>query len=166
MSCKIRTYNARQARLFGVKMTPTDNIVCLVSDPQTHCEFQFSERYKNISFSSTLTNGDKGCRFKDIGYSHPEYWDTLILPMTDEEEDRAYARALELDGKLYDLIGVAGLASEHNIIKQDPNKYWCSEAVAELIIAGKPRSLNFVPSFYTPRALFFEVFHLAGVSIG
>jgi hypothetical protein len=59
-------------------------------------EFQFSTRYGGISFSSTLRDGVKGCRFKMIKYSHPEYWDAVYVPVTVEQEDSMMAKALEM----------------------------------------------------------------------
>ena len=136
-NCNLMSYNAKRAEQYGKPLTPINRLVFAVSDPLTHSEFKFSSRfssrYRYRSFSFTLQDDGVG-RFKDILYSHSERWDRLILPMTDEQEDRAYEKALELVGLPYDTIGVASLKT--GLIKQDPDKYWCSEAVGELIKAA------------------------------
>jgi hypothetical protein len=135
----------------------TDWLILKFSWPDTHCEFQFSAKYSNVSFSSTLRDGAKGCRFKQIDYTaNPERWNTLIVPLTDEQEVAAFAKANEINGCEYDLIGLLHL--ETGLAKTDPDKYWCSEAVAELLkAAGK--FLVDSPDQYTPAALFDEIFY-------
>ncbi len=142
---------------FGYKMTPTDIVTLHRSDPLVHTEFQFSERYDRISQSSTMSGDDDGCRFKQIGYSHPEWWTNLILPMSDEQEDRAFLRGQELDGKKYDLIGLASFGTKWDLIKPHPDKLWCSEDNGELIKASYQWGDEFVPHFYHPVGLFFEI---------
>ena len=158
-NCKIRFKNVRRAVNSGYKLTATDHITLVKSDPLVHVEWQFSARHNHKSFSATMAGDDNGCRFADIGYSHPLWWTTLILPMTDVQEDRAWAKAHELDGKDYDLIGLASFSTKWDIIKPDPDKYWCSEAVAELIKVGYGYGDEFVPHFYHPVGLFFEMYH-------
>jgi hypothetical protein len=158
--CKIRSYNARQAELFGKEMDLIDRLVLVKSDPLTHTEFQFSERYGCISFSSTLQDGSKGCRFKDISYSHPEYWNTQWEEYTNDEEDRAYARAKALEGKEYDLMGAITFSPNGNVLKNSTDKYWCTEAVQECRQAAGKQLLLIHPYRYIPRTLFFELFYL------
>jgi hypothetical protein len=167
MNCILRSYNARQAYQYGKDITPVQRIIMARSDPLVHTEFEFSERQDGISFSSTMQDDVSGCRFKQISYSHPLRWTSIVLPMTDEQEDRAWERAIELEGKKYDLIGLAGFGSEWDIVKPHPDKYWCSEAVAELIKAAyeydiprwptKPVDL-FIPHRFHPNGLFFEMY--------
>lgn len=159
MSCKLRFYNAIRADKFGKKLTIIDRAILLRSNPHTHCEFQFSGRYDSVSFSATMLDGSNCCRFKDIKYSHPERWDTLDLKLTAQQEDAARLKAFELEDKKYDLVGLLSFASELNLIKPDPNKYWCSEADAELIKAALCCQNDFVPDKFTPTGLFFEMFY-------
>jgi hypothetical protein len=158
MDCILRSYNAREAVRHGKALTAVDRMILMRSDPLTHSEFQFSDRFNGLSFSSTMQDGDDGCRFKAISYSHPERWTTLIIPMDDDQEDRAMHRAQDINGKKYDLLGLGSFSSELSIIKPDPNKYWCSEACAELIKAAYFLGENFVPHKFTPVGLFFTLY--------
>ena len=158
MDCKLRCWNARQAQKFNIKLSAAQRMILLRSDPLTHTEFQFSKLYDEISFSATLMDGFNGCRFKTIGYSHPEFWTTLVLPMTNEQEDRAWKRAQEINHKQYDLIGLGSFGTEWEIIKPNPDKYWCSEACAELIKAAYESDGSFIPHFYHPVGLFFDMY--------
>lgn len=176
MKCKIRFFNAIRAEEYGRKLTAVDKVILLRSTPHVHVEFQFSERYVNISFSATMQDNAKCCRFKEIDYTeNPERWDTIILNLTDKQEDAAYAKAKELEGKDYDLFGLLSFTSEVNIVKPDPNKYWCSEAAMELIVAAakvieqsicpanntvKTFIANLRPDHYTPTGLFYELISL------
>lgn len=176
MDCIIRFYDARQAELFGKKHDLIDELILSRSDPLIHVEFQFSERYVlvngevidlskcptvkkfGISHSSTMQDGANGCRFKDIDYSiHPERWVSLTLPSTDEEEDRAWLRAKELDGKPYDLFGA---------IYDNPNEWCCTEDVEELIVAAKPDWVRLLDpereDLFYPTNLYFEMIRLLG----
>jgi len=106
MNCKIRSYNAIRAEIFGKKLTWVDKLILLRSRPHTHTEFQFSDRYDRISFSATMAEGSNCAGFKNIRYSHVrERWDTVELPFTDEQEDRAYNEAESLKDRPYDLLG-------------------------------------------------------------
>ncbi len=95
MNCKIRSYNYVRAKIFGKKPTILGEIISWRSKPHKHNEFQFSKRHAEVSFSATTMGGYNCARFEDIGYSHEaERWDTVIVPMTDEQEDKAYAEAV------------------------------------------------------------------------
>ena len=76
--CKIRSFNAVRARMFGYKLTPTQWLI-LQRSWHTHNEFQYSARHDHVSHSATLMDGAKGSRFKAIAYTHPERWDTVIV---------------------------------------------------------------------------------------
>jgi hypothetical protein len=147
----LRFWNAKRAQKFGKPLEPSDMAVLLISNPLIHCEFQFSKSYARISFSSTLKKGAKGCRFLQIEYSHPERWDTLWLPVTPEQEDAAYVKAQELEGKKYGFAELFGLP--------EPDKYCCSKAIAEVIKAAKKYSDDFRTNKMTPLDLFFEMFY-------
>lgn len=153
---KLRCYNAKRAQRFGKPLEPSDMAVLLISNPLIHCELQFSQSYAEISFSSTLKNGAKGCRFLQIEYSHPERWDTLYLPVTCQQEDAAYAKAQELEGKQYGFAELFGLP--------EPDKYCCSRAVAELIKAAYRYGDDFRTSKMTPADLFWEMFYRLNIN--
>lgn len=158
--CFLMSYNAKQAESYGKPLTAVNRLVMTVSDPLTHSEFRFSARNNNASHSATMQDKPNGCRTKLIQYSHPERWVPLILPMTDGQEDRAYSKAFQLCGCPYDFVGVASLKT--GLIKQDPDKYWCSECVGELIKAAYEWGDDFIPSTLTPNDLYFEVLHRLG----
>lgn len=137
--CTIQSYNAVRAKIFGKKLTPTQWLILWRSTPHTHNEFQFSKRYDNISHSATLMEGSNGARFKMIDYSHAaERWDTVVVPMTDEGEDRAYDRAVQLTGTLYDTIGQLSHISGLKIWRPSKKKIWCTKDVGELVYIARP----------------------------
>ena len=86
---RYRFYSARAAAKDGRKMSLTEKIIDLRSS-LTHAETQFDENRNNISWSSTLAEGANGCRFRDIGYSHEKYWETLSFIVSDAEEQRLW----------------------------------------------------------------------------
>ncbi len=132
--CIIRAYNGRRAEMFGDKMMPVQRAIMLRSF-WAHTEWQFSARYDNKSFSATM---DEGARLKDIGYSHAYRWDSILVPLNDEGEDRAMAKAKELDGRGYDWWGLGSFGTKLKIIKPDPLKVWCSETTTMLAVAADP----------------------------
>lgn len=95
MECYARHWNAKEAKKDGKPLTMIDRIIMLRS-PLTHSEFQFSQRYKGLSFSSTGADDANGTRFKGIIYSHPERWETDAVPFTDAEEDAMFQEACRL----------------------------------------------------------------------
>jgi hypothetical protein len=144
----IRSFNAVRAEMFGRKLTVQDKIILSHSCPHTHTELQFSSRYGNISHSSTKADGANGPRFKQIDYSHPERWDTVDVPATDEQEDIMYKKAVELNesGAKYDLIGLLTFATSLDIVQPDRKNIWCTEDVNMLLIAGLPEWFEFLKS--------------------
>lgn len=133
---KVKSYNARAAAEHGKKLTMVDMLILLRSDPHTHTELKFSKRYDNVSFSATMQDGSKCCRFKHIAYSHPERWATHLIVVTKEQEGLMYRKALELKGKKYGLWDLLSFGTPLRIIKPHPDKYWCTEAVATVLNAG------------------------------
>ena len=147
-ACKIRSYNSVRAEIFGKKPTWVNRIISIRSKPQVHSEFQFSPRYDNISFSATMQDDVKCARFKQIEYSHEaERWDTVIVPMTNEEEDMAYLRAQTLEGMPYDLTGLLSHATKWKIWKPSKKKIWCSKAVERVVSTGRPDFRVFLRMF-------------------
>lgn len=158
MDCTLYFYNAIAAKKSGKPLTAIQMLILARSNPLVHTEFQFSKRYDEISFSATMQDGDSGCRKKYIDFEeHPERWPRLILPMTDEQEDRGWKRSCEINGMPYDFIGVGSLASDFHIIKPDPNKFWCSEADAEVVKAAYEYGTDFQPDLFNPINLYFEM---------
>lgn len=137
--CQIKSYNLVRAAIFGKKPTFVQWLIARRSIPHIHDEFRFSARYDNISFSATMMDDAKCARFKQIGYSHPERWDTVIVPMTDYEEDLAWAETKKLEGTPYDLIGQLSHISKLKIWKPSKKKIWCSKTVGRLVYASKPK---------------------------
>jgi hypothetical protein len=138
MNCEIKSYNYVRAAMFRKKITPLQKLIGLRSTPYSHSEFRFSERYKRISFSATTMDGNNCARFKDIRYSHEaERWDTVIVPMTDEQEDYAYNMATAMNGMPYDIKGQLCHISKWNLWKPNPKKTWCSKAVYQLVAIGR-----------------------------
>lgn len=135
---KIQSYNYIRAEFFGKKPTLSNRIIGLRSRPHIHNEAQFSDLFDSISCSATRMDGN--CvRFKRIGYSHAtERWDTIDVPMSPEHENRAYAKAQELEGMPYDLIGQLCHITPLRIWRPLKKKIWCSKAVAKIIYAGRP----------------------------
>ena len=148
MDCKIRSFNAVRAEIFGVKPTFSQRIILLRSQPHVHTEFQFSERYDNISFSATMMEGSNCARFKYIKYTHEkEQWDTVIVPMTDEQEDWAYRMALALAGVPYDLMGQLAHITKFKIWQPSKKKIWCTKAVGRLVYVARPDFKVFLNKF-------------------
>lgn len=153
--CFIESYNFVRAEIFGKKPTTINKIIGKRSRPHGHTEFKFSPRFGNISFSSTKQDGDNGARFKQIMYSHAkERWDEVRVPMTDEQENRAYNQALVMDGMLYDLFGQLCHASRWKIWKPSKwnlnasgkkrGKSHCTRTVGALLYKGRPDFLEWL----------------------
>lgn len=95
----LQFYNGEAAKLDGVPLGFTGWLIKQRSWPYIHVEYQFSQRYGGISFSCTLRDGAKCCRFKMIDYSrHKKRWEGLTIEMTDAQEDLAWAEACVMAG--------------------------------------------------------------------
>ncbi len=166
MDCKIRSFNYIRAKLFGHKSTIIGELIARRSRPHIHNEFVFSERYKCVSCSATLADKANSVRFKFIQYSHEaERWDTDIVPMTDEQEDRAWAEACRMADLPLDWLDTVWPDDEackgHNAIPYDKvgqlchvlpfriwipskDKTWCTKTVAQCVYAGRPDFKTFL----------------------
>jgi len=91
--------------------------------------FQFSSDYNHLSFSSTIEDAFKGCRFKLIRYQN-DWWRTVERTITTAQERGIWYKAHSINGKKYDLIGLLSHATPWEIIRGRPEKYWCSECNA------------------------------------
>ena len=176
-ACKIRSYNYVRAEIFGKKPTRVNRIISKRSSPQVHAEHEFSARYSSVSFSATRQDNCKCARFKLICYSHErERWDTVIVPMTDIEEDMAWLRAcvmadLPIDwlnnfymrlpesylrpnrnyygdnAVPYDLVGQLCHAFKVKLWEPSKIKTWCSKAVAKVAGEGRKDFIEFLEGF-------------------
>ncbi len=126
-NCKVRSYKAKKGLVRF--------LIYLRSKFYWHTDYQFSKRHDNISFSSTMQSKPHGCWFRDINYSHPERWTTHVIELTDKQEDMAFNKALELQGKKYDLWGLLSFGTRFKIVKPSKDKLWCTECVCELLNA-------------------------------
>ena len=156
-------FNCVRAMKFGYKPTKIDRLIMLRSDC-THYELQFTERYGRISFSSTLADGAKGCRFKLIEYSHPEYWDEVFIPVTAEQEREMWDRACDMANMhgpkdcwpalhcyygpnhiKYDLIGAAfSYWTKFDIWHPAKNGMVCNRACATVVLEVFPDAMDTV----------------------
>jgi hypothetical protein len=155
--CIIHSFNVQGDPDY--KITAVDRLIMQRSNPLVHTEWQFSQRYDQISFSATRADGSNCCRFSPIKYSSHLRWVSQYLALSDEAEDMAYNKAKALEGKPYDLVGLASFVSSLNIIKEDPDAYWCSEAVGELLKAAFDL-VWLKPAQYSPTTFYFMVHQL------
>jgi len=153
---KLRSFNAVRAELFGYELTLIDKMIMLRSPIHTHTEIQHSDRYGGNSFSATMADDCKCCRFKLIGYSHPEFWDTVLIPCTAEQEALVWAENCRMadmstntpsiwgvipnavyygvGAMEYDLMGLLSFATKFDVIKYDKDKRWCTRACYDGLI--------------------------------
>jgi len=166
MNCSMEFFNAIKALENGKELTLADRIIFIVSNPLTHVEWKFSERYGNLSCSATMRDNLDCVRKKRIDYTiHPHRWTRLQINLSDGAEDRAMRYFERIEGKPYDKLGVLSLRHLDNrphLIKPNPDMYWCSEVVGgmynESCNQNYPPPLR--PDTLTPNDLFFRVFEL------
>ncbi len=177
MNCKLKFYDPKAAKADGKPYTFTDRLIMLRSG-LVHVEWRFSGRYDYISFSATLRDGAKCCRFKYISYSkHINRWKSIIIPCTDDEENRAWNEACRMadkrlhwmDGYMrkgacffgsnaikYDLAGHLCHITKWKILLPNPKRTWCSKACNKLVyisrLMNNPISDFRVPKLFKQRA--------------
>lgn len=121
------------------KPSITNHMIMIVSD-LVHVEALFEN---GVSWSSTQMKDDEdGVRFKEIKYSHPERWKDIVLWVTDAEYSKICMTCglMEAMNKGYDMRGAIGTAATN---RHNPEKFFCSEAVFEAVLAEfYPRTLN------------------------
>jgi hypothetical protein len=171
--CKLRTKNAKMLRMYGDKLTFSE-VMREMRTNGLHSEWQFSDRYGNISFSSTLSDGCNGARFKMIGYSHGYRWSTVLIAVTAEQEAVLFAKACEMADihigqyiveafieNIQEGLIQAGFGPNHikydkgaaffsfiskrNIWKPSKTKMICNRAVAEVMLTVWPDMLGIWP---------------------
>lgn len=139
---KLRSFNAIRAKQFGYKLTFTDWLILRRSPLHTHTEFEFSN---GISFSATMADGAKCARYKWIDYTkHPERWDTVEIPVTEEQEQEMRYEADCLEGIPYDLKGLLSHGTPLEIIRPHGVKVWCTEAVL-MVVKSVFKDLPIIP---------------------
>lgn len=119
---------------------------------RTHTELEFSGRYYKVSTSATLQDGCTGDRFKYIDYTkHPERWESITIPCTDEQEDLIYNQACKMVGLKYDKIGVVlcNILSMR-IIRSRKKWVWCTESCIKKVLAGHPLLTKKHPDCFNP----------------
>lgn len=135
----------------GYKKTLVDWFINLRSK-FTHTELEFSKRYDGVSTSATLQDGCNGDRFKMIDYTkHPERWESITIPCTDEQEDLIFAEACRMEGMKYDKIGVVlcNILSLR-IIRSRKKWVWCTESCVRKVLAGHPLLTKKHPDEFNP----------------
>ena len=102
----------------------------------SHAELVFSD---GMSGSSSFEDG--GVRVKKINYTTQSNWDFIDLNVTHDEQ-RAKVWFAEHFGQPYDLPGV--LRFMLPFVPEDPNAWFCSEAIAAAlgIVDPKPSRLD------------------------
>ncbi len=125
---RYRFFDYKRAVALGRKKTLAGEIIKRRSE-LTHSEVQFSPFYHSLSFSSTMEDAFKGCRFKQIYYTHP-WWKTIEWQVTAEQEYAIWCKAWGINGKKYDLLGLGSFGTKWNIIVPHRDRYWCSESNA------------------------------------
>lgn len=96
----------------------------------SHCELitEYTEDGHAVCWSSSFSDG--GVR-KKIIQLNPVNWDVIEIEVTERRKNRAINWFELNDGKSYDVIGLFGFI--WGSVKDDPNKWFCSEAVAEAL---------------------------------
>ena len=77
------------------------------------------------SYSSTMQNGDGGCRGKRIKYSHPDRWVFVKMPVQHPVRMLHWQWGQVQKNKGYDYLGCASMAWIR--YRQNPDKWFCSE---------------------------------------
>lgn len=126
---RYQLFNYKKAKAHGRKKYFAGEIIKRRSYPETHGEVQLSWFYHDISFSSTMEDAFKGCRFKLIGYSSP-WWDTYEREVTPEQEHEIWMNCHKINGKKYDLWGLGSYGTKWKIIVPSRDRYWCTGATA------------------------------------
>lgn len=87
-------FDAIAAKKDGRKLEIADLLILLRSG-LIHQEIRFNDR-DGISFSSTMAEKANGCRFKLIAYSHPHWWKSITLKVSEEQEEAMWCKACKL----------------------------------------------------------------------
>lgn len=116
-------------------------------------------KYKHISGYFTFEDGHKlgfqsnskhGCHFFEVDEERGQL-DEFTVPGTPEQFKRMYDRAKEIDGSGYDGAGIWGFVVRAK--RENPDKFFCSEAWADLLANGDVILLN-LPAYKINPVLF------------
>jgi len=120
---------------------PSHAIGWITGGKYCHVEGVFSD---GMWFGAVL----KGTRFADDIKGNPGKWDFVEIPMTRQRENRLRFICELLEGRKYDLSGLAEYIT-FGIVKQDPRASYCSEIWRRLLsfksIGLLPRSTKKCP---------------------
>jgi hypothetical protein len=111
----------------------------------SHCEIYFPTQ--NVCISSSGRDG--GTRKKVIPYDF--HWDKIVLDKVDEEKTFNYAS--QLLGRPYDWVGII-FSQIIDLGYQEPNDYFCSEFVSEVLQDSCGLHLDTQPNRICPNALY------------
>ncbi|SRR6056297_625945 len=117
-------YLALKKEDVGIHGITTGIIKRCLREPYAHSELIFPD---GKSFSAS--GWDNRVRFKQINYSHPQWWDFYHLPYVSIRDlNLIHQKAKAIDGCKYDFRGVFYWFIIKNKFKQDMNRWWCFEA--------------------------------------
>jgi len=103
----------------------------------SHCEIAVTHTVKQSVYECfTASPRSGGVRYKEMPLPS-EKWDLITLEANRSVVDFYYAH----QGKKYDWLGVLGFVLR---TRQKPNRYFCSEYVAEFL--GFPQAWRFSPN--------------------
>ena len=95
------------------------------------CHVELYNPKTGLSFSSRgYKRGDigRGVSWANLTYSHPERWDTVILPIRGHKETEVLIRANSIIGCKYDLRGA--MRKDKAGKGRSKGRFFCSEAIA------------------------------------
>lgn len=159
------TWNRKMMLMYGDKLTGIQKAIGRRSNG-LHTEINFVDRRQ--FFSCTCADGVCGCRFKPIKRTHPYRQSIVRIYVTDEQEERLWAKACELadwnpEVKIptlvplppdtgcwhgpnhvkYDKWGASfAFILKAEIWAMDRVKMICNEACAEVLLVVWPRLLH------------------------
>jgi hypothetical protein len=113
--------------------------------PYCHCEIYFPTQ--NVCISSSARDG--GTRKKPINFS--SHWDKVVLENIDEE--KTFNHASQLLGHRYDWVGII-FSQIIDIGYQEPDDYFCSEFVSEVLQDACGLNLCTQPNRISPNKLY------------
>jgi hypothetical protein len=130
--------NKTQVLRLRFKVANKDNLIerkIAELDPphlHSHVELQFPDESSFSSRAFASNDGQKkrnGTSFANIDYAHGN-WNTVEIPVTDDELVVVHAWCVGEDGEEYDFKGATKLKFDLWLLGQDPNKWFCSEVAA------------------------------------
>jgi len=94
----LASFNYQRARRDKFRnISAVREIIAIRSFPYVHSELLFTPQFCCISFSATLQDRAKGCRFKVIHYGSG-YWDFVEIPISPLQELFCFYEAMRMAG--------------------------------------------------------------------